>query len=116
MKMKVLKGMNKQGRMLLMAALMFCAFAGFARKNSALAADKVADSDTVVMEYLDPFDLTVTTISASAAESTAEIDNFLFDSVILASSSSSIYSDYAQPLKIWIPYRPVFRSPCTPSW
>lgn len=107
--MKRLNGMKKKNKWtLLIVGLVLCAVAGLTRTSQATAAEE--ELDLMSMNYLDPFDLTVTAVSAAPEKDTQ------LDMLVMSSTAEAASSPYAQPLKIWIPYRPTFRSPCTPSW
>ena len=104
--MKRLKGMKMRNkRMLLIAGVILCTVAGVTHTSQAMA----AGDETMDMGYLDPFTLTVTQQTTAPAA-----DSMLLDMVLMGGSESSS-SDYVPPAKIWVPYRPTFRSPCTPS-
>jgi len=105
--MKRLKGMKQHKKMMLvLAVLMIGLMAGANHIGQATAA---AAQESDEMDYLDPF--TLTTMSFNDASTTAsmtiEPDSSIGDTDVW---------EYAQPLKVWIPERPVFRSPCVPSW
>ena len=103
--MERLKGMKMRNKwMLLIAGVILCAVAGFTHTSQAMA----AGDETMDMGYLDPFTLTVT------QQTTAPAADPILDMMLLGGSESSS-SDYVPPAKIWVPYRPTFRSPCTPS-
>lgn len=105
--MKRLNGMKTKNKwMLLIAGAILCAVAGFTTTGQVAAAGE--EPDPMSMEYLNPFDLTVTPVSE------AEPDQML--EMLILSDPPETTSPYANPLKIWIPYRPTFRSPCVPSW
>ncbi|MCK5000348.1 MAG: hypothetical protein KAS23_12465 [Anaerohalosphaera sp.] len=117
--MKSFIGNKKQNKWtLLIGGLIFCAVAGFA--TSQLAAAEKDEVGLGTMDYLDPFNLTVTSatfsensfgpgISLRTGSAAAPLSsNF-------APSAGSSTTAVTPPLKIWIPYRPTFRSPCVPS-
>jgi hypothetical protein len=96
--------------------------------GSVTAADQQADDDPLTVDYLDPFDLTVrqmvvsqnigsvtdtTSVSSSVASVTTTPAPSAVQPLIVSGPTTSAY---AQPLKVWIPYRPTFRSPCTPHY
>jgi hypothetical protein len=90
-------------------------------KVAAAAQEEMLDPMTV--DYLNPFDLTVRQITVSQSASTLSSPVSVQSSPAMTSTSvtSSFAppaptSSYAQPLKVWIPFRPTFRSPCTPTW
>ena len=90
--MERLKGMKKQNKWTILIVMMiFCLVAGFTHISQVRAAEADDESTT---DFLNPFDLTVMSMAVTSSSSSA----------------------YVPPAKIWIPYRPVFRSPCTPSW
>lgn len=96
-----------------MAGVVFCALGGFTQHITTASAAVTDEQDLMTLDYLDPFNLTVTPLT---------VTRDIFGSTgLLLSSDSDISPDdylsslYVQPLKIWIPYRPMFRSPCAPS-
>lgn len=110
--MKCLKGMKQKNKwMILLAGAFVCAVAGFTHTSN-LAAAEADEQDLMTMDYLDPFDLTVTSYSVSAAPAGEAMLSTEMDTAVAAAPTSA----YSQPLKVWIPYRPTFRSPCMPSW
>ena len=109
--MKRLKGMKTQNKkMLVIAVAAICLVAGFGHLNPVTAAAADEELDLFSMGYLNPFDLTVTSEPvrqlSSTSSGTIESGGIGDDSV----------EALAYPDKIWIPVRPVFRSPCIPSW
>ena len=91
--MERLKGMKTRNKWtLLIAVIAVCLVMGLTQMPQARAAEEDKNQS---MDYLDPFELTVLTMDITP--------------------TSSSYSAYI-PTKIWIPYRPVFRSPCVPTW
>ena len=108
--MKRLKRMQQQNKWMLVGVLVtLCLIAGVYRIDQAAAA---TEQDAGLMEYLDPFTLEV--ISVSSADTTNQ-DADLMMMGMSDITDNSVW-DYAQPTKVWIPKRPVFRSPCVPSW
>ena len=106
--MKRLNGMKTQNKwMFLTAGIVLCLVAGFTSTSQVVAAGENPGS----LDYLDPFTLTVTPLSSTEATSADP----LLETLLMGSTESSS-SPYVPPAKIWIPYRPTFRSPCTPSW
>lgn len=126
--MKSLKGMKLSNKwMILLTGVFIFAVGGFTHTSTLVAAQ--AEEDLLMtMDYLDPFDLTVSSLSVSRASTGGSLKIAVAPASEPASAPASepepvsaeitpdSYSLYAQPLKIWIPYRPTFRSPCTPSW
>jgi hypothetical protein len=105
--MKRLKGMKKQNKwMLMMAVAMMCLVTGLTQLSQAAAAEE--EEDLITLDYLDPFDLTVTSLILDAPLRLSGLGTTDVDGDDL--------SDIAVPTKIWIPVRPTFRSPCVPSW
>jgi hypothetical protein len=133
------KQMKKQKKWTIpLIVLTVCAVAVFLmHPGKAAAATQAATLDPTTIDYLNPFDLTVRQISVSQSVSTSGNSVPVQSSAVTMSSvsqtsvttspasvatpltrdSSSIsYSvNSAKPLKVWIPFRPTFRSPCTPS-
>lgn len=102
-----------------------CAVAVFAiHPGNLAAAQEDQDSAGLTIDYLDPFNLTIQQISLSPAEvSSLSVSSAVLTPVAatapadaLASDGVSSGSTYVKPLKVWIPFVPTFRSPCTPSW
>ena len=111
--MKCLKGMKRQNKwMILIASVVFVTMTGFTQSDHLWAAE---EEDMMTMEYLDPFELTTSSFAVSANSTDDALTTTTLSSEPTMTTMSST-SPYAQPLKIWIPYRPRFRSPCTPSW
>ena len=110
--MKCLKGMKMENKwVILLAAAIFLAVGGFTQSSRLAAAETEDDGTLVTMDYLDPFDLTVQSYFAPANSPDRVVTTS--ETTFVSASSSAAYT---QPLKIWIPYRPRFRSPCQPSW
>ncbi len=106
--MERLKGLKKQNKwMIPIAVVVFCVVAGFTHTSQVRAAE---EKDSVDLYYLDPFDLTVTLMSV------IEVPLVSDTSASTTTTTESASSPYVPPTKIWIPYRPTFRSPCVPSW
>ena len=104
-----MKRLSKQKKwMLLLLGLVVCLATGFWQTPALFAADPEPAGS---LDYLDPFTLTVTPLSSTEATSADP----LLETLLMGSTASSS-SPYVPPAKIWIPYRPTFRSPCTPSW
>ena len=108
--MKHVKGSKRQNKWtLLVVGLVLCAVAGWTRTSQAAAAAD-EELDLLNMGYFNPFDLTEDPVSSLSARNMAT--PLGMNSTLDLTGLEAI----AQPLKIWIPVRPTFRSPCTPSW
>jgi len=100
--MERLNAMKKRNRWrILVAGLILCISAGFLNTTELLAAEQ-QENDPMSMGYLDPFNLTVEALVSMDTSATTE------------PALTGGHSEYVPPLKIWIPYRPTFRSPCAP--
>lgn len=116
--MKRLKGMKKNNKwMILLVGVFFCALGGFTQQITSTNAAQTDDQNLMTIDYLDPFDLTVTPLTLATDRALVRDTSLLAApaSTTLSSTTFLLTSAYSQPLKIWIPYRPTFRSPCVPS-
>jgi len=108
----------------LLSAIVCAAAIFLMQPGKVAAADQAETLDPMTIDYLDPFDLTVRQLLVSQSVSTSGA----FESaqptavttvsapLVVSESSPTPSSPYVKPLKVWIPFRPTFRSPCTPSW
>jgi hypothetical protein len=108
--MERLKGMKSRNNWMLSIIGTFLCTVICLSHNGLLAAADEEEQGLMSLEYLDPFDLTVTQMTYTEQAGSSSLMLGL-SSVEPAGASSS----YSPPLKIWIPYRPTFRSPCVPS-
>ena len=100
--------------MFVIAVAILALAAGSRQASQVAAASNDKDKDSITLEYLDPFDLTVMSLypdSGSIRLSTTQM-SITGGGILDQGTLESI----AYPPRIWIPERPVFRSPCIPSW
>lgn len=109
--MRLCKELKKQNKWtLLIAGLVICMVACFSANR--LMAAQGEEKESSGMEYLNPFDLTVSSIDFLDTVRAPQ------EAPVAASSDASSVSappSVPKPVMIWIPYRPTFRSPCVPS-
>ena len=106
--MKRLKGMKNQNKwMLLIAVSVICLTAGFSQLSQVSAAQE--DELELLTMGFDPFNLTTYELTDTNLRGlggdmgTLDLDLTGLEGI-------------ARPARIWLPKRPEFRSPCTPSW
>ena len=114
--MKQLKGMKTQNKtMLVTAVVLMGLIAGFSHISQVTAATE--ETDQVTLDYLDPFDLSVMMWNQEPGPvelgSVRPTPDMMLTGGI---QDDGTLQSIAFPDRIWIPRRPVFRSPCTPSW
>jgi len=108
--MKRLTKINQKNKwMLLVAVSIICLVAGFNQIGQATAA---TEQDEAAWDYLDPFTLQVLSMSAQDTAQALPSESI----GVTGDTGPTDVFDFATPEKVWIPERPVFRSPCVPSW
>lgn len=113
--MKRLSGMKTQNKkMLVIAVSVVCLMAGFSHISQASAAQE-DELDLITMGF-DPFNLTTYELTDTNLRGSGGDLGTTGDVVPLSTVNPLDLEGIAKPFRIWLPKRPDFRSPCTPSW
>ncbi len=117
---------TKRNKSLVIGVTMLLALAIIGQNFIGVALASRQESDQLglsEMDYLDPFSFEVTSYAmtrSQAADAPAATETLFMatatepDLGTMGTLEST--SGFRRPPKVWIPYKPTFRSPCVPTW
>ncbi len=116
---------TKRNKSLVIGMTMLLALAVIGQNFIGVAFASRQESDQLglsEMDYLDPFSFEVTSFAMARSQAAPQAIEQMSMATPTESDSGTIGTlsgdspPYRVPPKVWIPYKPTFRSPCVPTW